>query len=115
MLLDTGGQYDTGTVFDAGWVIRSVWRRFGGWYDGEPDQLLPAPRAELAAAGDERLACHLVEFAVLADPASAAAHAARAGIYERRAAAQTSSMARNILRHAARSSAQGQRDITPGL
>lgn len=71
--------------------------------------------AELAAAGDERLACHLVEFAVLADPASAAAHAARAGIYERRAAAQTSSMARNILRHAARSSAQGQRDITPGL
>lgn len=117
-------------------LIRSVWRRFGGWYDGEPDQLLPAPRAEqartwvalaggearvldraaeLAAGGDLRLACHLVEFAVLADPASAAAHAARAGIYERRAAAQTSSMARNILRHAARSSAQGQRDITPDL
>ena len=67
-------------------IVRNVWRRYGGWYDGEPDNLLPAPRAEqarewvalaggvekvlarareLAAAGDHRLACHLVEFAVL--------------------------------------------------
>ena len=30
-------------------LVRNVWRRYGGWYDGEPDNLLPAPRAEQAA------------------------------------------------------------------
>ena len=29
-------------------IVRNVWRRFGGWYDGEPDHLLPAPRAQQA-------------------------------------------------------------------
>jgi alkyl sulfatase BDS1-like metallo-beta-lactamase superfamily hydrolase len=109
-----------------------VWRRFGGWWDGEPDQLLPAPRAqqarewvalaggvgavlarvlEVADGGDLRLACHLVEFAVLAEPASTEAHEVRADIYERRAAPQESSMARNILRHASLASRQGRRDL----
>jgi alkyl sulfatase BDS1-like metallo-beta-lactamase superfamily hydrolase len=23
-------------------IVRNVWRRYGGWYDGEPDNLLPA-------------------------------------------------------------------------
>lgn len=113
-------------------LVRNVWRRYGGWYDGEPDNLLPAPRhsqarewvrlaggeaavlsraAELTDAGDERLACHLVEFAVLADPDSAEAHRVRADIYSRRAKGQESSMARNILDHAARSSGQLRRDI----
>ena len=83
-------------------IVRNVWRRYGGWYDGEPDNLLPAPRAEqarewvalaggvgpvlaradaLLAAGspdDVRLACHLVEHASLADPTSAAVHELRA-------------------------------------
>ena len=31
-------------------LIRNVWRRYGGWYDGEPDNLLPAPRARTGAA-----------------------------------------------------------------
>lgn len=114
-------------------LVRNVWRRYGGWYDGEPDNLLPAPRAEqagewvrlaggtaavvaraleLAGAGDERLACHLVEFAVLADPTSAEAHDARRAVYAQRARQQESSMARNILDHAARSSAQGRLDLS---
>nr|WP_312709754.1 alkyl sulfatase dimerization domain-containing protein [Aciditerrimonas ferrireducens] len=113
-------------------LVRSVWRRYGGWWDGEPDQLLPAPRAAqarvwvdlagglepvlararaLAEAGDPQMACHLVEMAVLAEPTAAEAHELRAEVYERWAAAQRSSMARNILRHAARSSAQGRRDL----
>ena len=113
-------------------LVRNVWRRYGGWWDGEPDNLLPAPRADqarawvglaggteavlaearrLAAAGDERLACHLVEFAVLADPGSTAAHEARSEIYARRAAGYDSSMARNILNHAAEASRQGRRDL----
>jgi glyoxylase-like metal-dependent hydrolase (beta-lactamase superfamily II) len=113
-------------------LVRNIWRRYGGWYDGEPDRLLPAPRAEEAACWVElaggvrpvldralalaeednlRLACHLVETAVLAEPDSAEVHAARARIYEARASTQESSMARNILRHAALASQSGKRDL----
>jgi alkyl sulfatase BDS1-like metallo-beta-lactamase superfamily hydrolase len=113
-------------------IVRNVWRRYGGWYDGEPDNLLPAPRAEqarvwvelagglervlarareLAMNGDHRLACHLVEFAVLHEPASAEAHEARADVYAARGAGQVSSMARNILGHAAHASRAGRRDL----
>jgi len=109
-------------------IARNVWRLYGGWWDGEPDTLLPAPRVDQAREwvalaggigpvldrasalhdqGDLRLACHLVEFAVLAEPASPAAHALRRRIYEARAREQVSSMARNILDHAARASAGG--------
>jgi len=112
-------------------LVRNVWRRYGGWYDGEPDNLLPAPRAQQAREwvalaggvgavldrvrdlvddGDLRLACHLLEFAVLAEPASAEAHEVRAQVYRARSAQQESSMARNILGHAALSSEHGLRD-----
>jgi alkyl sulfatase BDS1-like metallo-beta-lactamase superfamily hydrolase len=113
-------------------LLRNIWRLYGGWYDGEPDNLLPAPRAEqarawvelaggadrvlqrardLVAAGNARLACHLVEYAVLAAPESKDAHAVRAEVYGARAREQTSSMARNILNHAALASEQGRRDL----
>ena len=113
-------------------LVRNVWRRYGGWYDGEPDNLLPAPRSEQAKAWVElaggvgaviarantladdnnlRLACHLVEVAVLAEPTSVEAHAARTRIYEERAAGEESSMARNILRHAALASRSTKRDL----
>ena len=113
-------------------LVRNVWRLYGGWHDGEPDNLLPAPRlqqarewvelagglervldraAALRAEGDLRIACHLVEYAVIAEPGSRAAHALRAEIYAARAALETSSMSRNILNHAALSSQQGKRDI----
>ena len=117
-------------------LVRNVWRRYGGWYDGEPDQLLPAPRAqqaqvwvemaggvpavlrratELADEGDLRLACHLVEYAVLAEPHSDEAHRARTDVYSRRAAGQESSMARNLMTHAAEASRQKRRDLAgPG-
>ena len=113
-------------------IVRNVWRRYGGWWDGEPDNLLPSPRAEqatvwvelaggldnvlaraaeLRAAGELRLACHLVEFAVLAQPDSSEAHQLRAGIYAERSGQQTSSMARNILNHAALASGENKRDM----
>lgn len=113
-------------------IVRNIWRRYGGWYDGEPDNLLPAPRADqarewitlaggvdavLARAtalhdeGDAALAAHLVEHAVLAAPASATVHEVRTKIYSAHAATQTSSMARNILNHAANSSREGLRDL----
>ncbi|HXK33925.1 MAG TPA: alkyl sulfatase dimerization domain-containing protein [Dehalococcoidia bacterium] len=113
-------------------ILRNIWRLYGGWHDGEPDNLLPAPRAEqarewVALAGgvgkvldrvrqlrDEdnlRLACHLVEYAVLAEPSNADVHALRAEVYGARSQRQSSSMARNILNHAALASAEGKRDL----
>jgi alkyl sulfatase BDS1-like metallo-beta-lactamase superfamily hydrolase len=114
------------------YIIRNVWRLYGGWHDGEPDNLMPAPRAqqakewvalaggldavlkragELRDADDLRMACHLVEFAVMAAPASTEGHALRTEIYGARSKQQTSSMARNILNHAALASQQGKRDL----
>ncbi|NDP42631.1 MAG: MBL fold metallo-hydrolase, partial [Aromatoleum sp.] len=113
-------------------ILRNIWRLYGGWYDGEPDNLLPAPRAEqarewvamaggidnvlarvaaLQAEGNLRLACHIVEFAVLAEPSSKDAHAARRDVYAARAKGEMSSMSRNILNHAALASDQGKRDL----
>ena len=113
-------------------ILRNVWRLYGGWYDGEPDNLLPAPRLEqarewvalaggldavlsrAAALRDEgnlRLACHLVEFAVIAEPGSKAAHDLRADIYGARSKLAVSSMERNILNHASLASLQGKRDL----
>jgi alkyl sulfatase BDS1-like metallo-beta-lactamase superfamily hydrolase len=113
-------------------ILRNIWRLYGGWYDGEPDNLLPAPRAEqarewismaggidkaleraaaLKSEGNLRLACHVIEFAVLAEPASKEAHALRADIYAARSKLEESSMSRNILNHAALASEQGKRDL----
>ncbi len=113
-------------------ILRNVWRLYGGWWDGEFDTMLPAPRAEqarewvslaggldavlaraaaLKAEGNLRLACHLVEFAVLAEPGSKEAHALRSDVYDARAKLETSSIARNILNHAALASARGKRDL----
>jgi len=106
-------------------LIRNVWRLNGGWYDGEPDHLLPAPRAEIArewvdlaggpdnvlerakkllADGNLRLACHVIEYAAHAAPDSEAVHDLRAEIYDARAKEQTSSMSRGVFMYASSSS-----------
>jgi alkyl sulfatase BDS1-like metallo-beta-lactamase superfamily hydrolase len=103
-------------------VVRNIWRLYGGWYDGNPARLKPAPddviasevatlaggaaalatRArEVAAAGDLRLAAQLVEWATQADPTDRGAHAARAEIYRQRRHEETSLMAKGIFRAAA--------------
>jgi alkyl sulfatase BDS1-like metallo-beta-lactamase superfamily hydrolase len=104
-------------------IVRNLWRQFGGWYDGNPSRLKPAPDAqlaseiatlagggeklveralELAEAGELRLAGHLAEMAALAAPELEAAHRARAEVNERRAAEATSTMARGVFSAAAR-------------
>ncbi|MBI1330331.1 MAG: MBL fold metallo-hydrolase [Alphaproteobacteria bacterium] len=106
-------------------VVRNIWRQFGGWYDGNPSHLKPAEDArvakevaqlaggvdalairarELSQAGDHRLACHLAEMAALAEPDSKNAHAARAEVYEKRMASELSLMSRGIYGQAARTS-----------
>ncbi|HTP76469.1 MAG TPA: alkyl sulfatase dimerization domain-containing protein [Rhizomicrobium sp.] len=106
-------------------VVRNIWRQYGGWYDGNPANLKPpsdsavaaetarfaggadalASRAlELAHAGDLRLACHLAEMAALAAPDSRSVHGMRAEVYEARMQAELSLMARGIYGDAARTS-----------
>jgi alkyl sulfatase BDS1-like metallo-beta-lactamase superfamily hydrolase len=109
-------------------VVRNVWRLYGGWYDGNPAHLKPAPDAqlaaelaslaggaarlatraqELAAAGDEaslRLAGHLVELAAQAAPDDADVHAARAEVFGARARAEASVMSRGVFSWAAKES-----------
>jgi alkyl sulfatase BDS1-like metallo-beta-lactamase superfamily hydrolase len=108
---------------DPRFILRNLWRLYGGWWDGNPAHLLPAPEADLAralaelaggapalAAAAERhaaasrldLACHLIELAARAAPGDAALGRTRAALYEQRAAAEPSLMARAIYRAAAR-------------
>ena len=115
-------------------VVRNVWRLYGGWWDGNPASLKPAPevalateladlcggpgalaaRAETLAAsagpGDSgdgalRLAGHLVEMAALAAPADAGIQRVRAAVCSTRAARATSTMAKGVFNWAARESA----------
>ncbi|MEX2294028.1 MAG: alkyl sulfatase dimerization domain-containing protein [Acidimicrobiales bacterium] len=106
-------------------VVRNVWRRYGGWWDGDPSTLKPSPASELAAevaalsggalalakradevaaGGDLRLACHLAEMAGLAAPEDHNVQTIRADVYERRRKAETSLMAKGIYASAVRES-----------
>ena len=102
-------------------VVRNIWRLYGGWYDGNPANLKPAADAQiarevatlagsadaladrasqLAADGELRLACHLAEMAVLADPYSRRNHLVRAEVYDARRRQEASFMATGIFRAA---------------
>lgn len=117
---------------DPQFLVRNIWRRYGGWWDSEADTLLPAPRERqarewialcggvapllaraeaLEADGDLMLACHLIEMAVLAEPNSQPAHALRTRLYAARAEQEPSTMARGIFNHFAASSRSLQRDM----
>lgn len=106
-------------------VVRNLWRLYGGWWDKNPANLKPAPEAafaaevvglaggvdamtaraqEVAAAGDLRVACQLIELAVKTDPESRSAHGARAEIYQARRDAEFSLMAKGIYAGAANES-----------
>jgi alkyl sulfatase BDS1-like metallo-beta-lactamase superfamily hydrolase len=106
-------------------IVRNVYRCLGGWYSGVPSELKPAPRREqareiaslaggvgrllarareCAAGGDLTMACHLVDWAVEAEPESAEVRELRAEVYERRAFAEPSTMSKGIFGAAARDS-----------
>ncbi len=98
-------------------VVRNIWRLYGGWYDGNPAHLKPAPAValaseladlaggasrlaerarELAAAGDLRLAGHLAELAAQAAPDDKGVHAVRAHVFGARAKEEPSTMSKGI-------------------
>ena len=102
-------------------IVRNIWRYYGGWYNDRPSDLKPASTASLAnevaqlagsvdhlikramehlAASETRLACHLIDWAAEADPDSREVHAARAAIYKQRNNTETSTMAKGIFRAA---------------
>ena len=106
-------------------VVRNIWRLYAGWYGGDPATLKPpcegsvaaevaalagspatlAKRAkELADTGDLRLAARLVEWALIAAPKDDDVRATHAEIFEARAAAEPSTMARGIFSWAAKRS-----------
>lgn len=108
-------------------VVRGIWRQFGGWWDGAPSRLKPARDEEvgveiarlaggaevlirraqdLATSGDLRLACHLADFAGWAAPEDPEVHRARAEVYEMRRKNELSLMAKGIFRGASRESEQ---------
>ena len=103
-------------------IVRNVWRMYGGWWDANPATVKPAPDAEVAAevarlaggagvlavrakeladSGDFRLACHLAEFAGLAAPGDDEVRALRAAVYTARAGSEQSLMSKGIYRAAA--------------
>ena len=105
---------------DPEFIVRNLWRLYGGWYDGNPAELKPARTSalatevatmaggadvlarraiELASSGsddDLRLAGHLAEYAALAAPDSATTHRARAEVFRLRAQAESSLMAKGV-------------------
>jgi alkyl sulfatase BDS1-like metallo-beta-lactamase superfamily hydrolase len=105
-------------------VVRNIWRLYGGWYDGAPSRLKPSPdnvlgkeiarlsggahvlaeRAVELCDSDLRLACHLADLAAWADPQSRAVHDARAFVYHQRRRSELSLMAKGIFTSAARES-----------
>jgi len=103
-------------------IVRNLWRLYGGWYDGNPAHLKPAPEAALAkeiaaltggagalvsradalaGAGELALASHLIELAFAAAPDDPEVRRVRSRVYSARAEAETSLMAKNIFRAAA--------------
>ena len=107
-------------------IVRNIWRLEGGWYDGIPSHLKPAPleaqahEVVILAGGVERmmsrarekfehgelvLAAHLIDLAALDSPYDKAVHESRARIYAARTAAESSTMSRGIFRAAALESA----------
>lgn len=103
-------------------IVRNLYRLYGGWWDGNPAHLKPArevdlakelcalaggpaalaSRAEaLAATGDLAMAAHLIELAGTASPEPEIL-ALRKAIYTQRAGAERSLMARGVFTSAAK-------------
>ena len=102
-------------------IVRNIWRLYGGWWDGAPASLKPPPasreaavlaelcggaqaladRASRALAEDEpRIAARLAELAVLAAPSDEDIRATHRTVFAALAEAATSTMARGIYRDA---------------
>jgi glyoxylase-like metal-dependent hydrolase (beta-lactamase superfamily II) len=118
-------------VYDeAEFIVRNVIRYYGGWWNGRPSDLKPAPREdvareiaslvgtparlaerarELAEKGELRLAGHLADYALEADPDDATVREVVAALYDQRSEVETSLMAVNLFNSAANYARAGKR------
>lgn len=113
------------TYDDPLYIVRNLWRLYGGWYEGNPANLKPAPNADVARAlaelsggalamarrardlaesGGLDVACHLIEYAADAEPEASEIQAIRAALYRERAELELSLMGKAIYNAAARDS-----------
>jgi alkyl sulfatase BDS1-like metallo-beta-lactamase superfamily hydrolase len=107
-------------------IVRNIWRLYGGWWDGNPANLRPAHEralarevADLAGGANElcaraealleedsdegfRLAGHLAEMAWLASPFDPAIQEVRRRVFHALASRATSTMSRGVFRWAER-------------
>jgi alkyl sulfatase BDS1-like metallo-beta-lactamase superfamily hydrolase len=103
-------------------VARNVYRLYGGWYDGNPANMLPAHSDEIAAVlvavagaqnllararklrdeGDLQLACHIVDFVRKGEPENREGWTLWRDLFAARAAAEQSLMARGAFLAAVR-------------
>ena len=103
-------------------IVRNLIRLHGGWWDGHPSNLIPATareqareiaslaggvdrlvaRAREVADDDIELACHLAEWAALAEPDSRSAQECVRDLFTKRAGDESSLMGRGIFMHAVR-------------
>jgi len=103
-------------------VARNVYRLYGGWYDGDPANILPAHSEEIAVAlvsvaggenllgrarrlrdeGDPQLACHLVDIVRKGEPQNREAWELWRELFAARAAGEQSLMARGAFLSAVR-------------
>lgn len=110
-------------------IVRNLIRRYGGWWTGRPSELKPASResvaseiAELAGSAEElaerarelhdegeaRLACHLADYALEAEPENDDVREAVSDVYTDRAEDEESLMSSNIFRSAAAYADEGR-------
>lgn len=123
-----GRPYLRASYDDPLFIVRNLYRLYAGWWDGNPAQLKPAREADLAAEisdlaggvavlrqralmrldeGKLPLAAHLIEMAYRVAPEDPAVRQAYQRIYQARAEAESSLMARGIFRAAARKADSG--------
>ncbi|WP_033294961.1 alkyl sulfatase dimerization domain-containing protein [Amycolatopsis jejuensis] len=116
-------------------VVRNIWRLYGGWYDGNPARLQPPRDAslaeevtrlaggahtlsvrarELAASGDLRLASQLAEWASQAAPEDTEIQQTRHDVYAQRRDAEPTVMGTGIYASAAAESAAQLKRLTTG-
>ncbi len=102
-------------------IVRNLTRLWGGWWNGNPADLLPAPPdeqareiskaaggtenlvargRELLDAGNVRMAAHIAEWVVRAEPDSELGLALRRDVYEKRLGQEKSLMVQGIFREA---------------
>jgi len=112
-------------------IVRNLYRLYGGWWDGNPAHLKPprdaalaqelaalaggasalATRANrLATDGDHALACELIELAAEAAPDNTTIQGIRADLYTQRAKQERSLMARGVYAAAAEASRRKRAD-----